>query len=222
MCGRFALIDTVEKIKKQFSVENDFELKPHFNIAPGFSVACVVEMESTHRQCLAYRWGLIPSWAKDRKNSGHLINARCETVLQKPAFRNAIKSRRCIMVMSGFFEWHQDTVGKQPYYIHKANNEMLAVAAFWELWQGEGEEKPIYSCCLVTSEANPFMMPIHKRMPVCLNKEQQAIWLDNSQFIPERLQELMRPYREDDLISYPVTPLVNHARFDNPLAIRPA
>lgn len=219
MCGRFALIDSVEKIKYQFFVENDFELKPHFNIAPGFDVICVVEIEPHHRQCLFYRWGLIPSWTTDRKKLGNLINARCETVFQKQAFRNAIQSRRCLMLMSGFFEWHHDEFGKQPYYIHNKNHELLAVAAFWDVWQDK--EKLIYSCCLVTREANSYLMPIHNRMPVLLDKAQQEIWLNNSRCVPEELEALMRSHAEDHLIAYPVTSLVNRARFDNPLAIEP-
>ena len=219
MCGRFALIDTVEEIKSQFSVENEFELKPDFNIFPTHEVVCVVEPEPHHRQCVFYRWGLIPSWTTERTKLRNWTNARCETVFQTAVFSKPVQSRRCLMLMSGFFEWQQNASGKQPYYIHKANHELLAVAAFWEAWQGE--DKMIYSCCLVTCEASSLMKPIHHRMPVLLNTEQQKIWLNNTRFSQDELMAMMRPHEDDELIAYPVTPLVNRPQFNNPLAIEP-
>lgn len=219
MCGRFALIDTVEEIKSQFSVENEFELKPSFNIIPSQDVVCIVETEPHQRQCVLFRWGLIPSWTTADSKVGSLINARCETIFQKPVFSNPLQSRRCLMLMSGFFEWRQEASGKQPYYIQKENHDILAVAAFWESWNNE--EKVVHSCCLVTCDASPFMRPIHHRMPVLLNKEQQAIWLNNSRCNKEELASVMCPSQENDLIAYPVTKMVNRAEFNNPLAIEP-
>lgn len=219
MCGRFAFIASYEKIKYQFRVTAEVAIRPRFNIAPGSDVLCLVATEPQTIHCGMLRWGLIPSWTTNRQKIGNLINARAETVFEKPAFRSPIKSKRCLMIMSGFFEWHQETWGKQPYYFQKNNGELLAVAALWDTWHHESEV--IHSCCLITTQANQIMQPVHHRMPVILNEEEQLLWLDNSQFNKKQLVELMKPYAEDNLTCYPVNPLMNHAEFNNPLAIAP-
>lgn len=219
MCGRFALIASYEKIKYQFHPENEMVVTPRYNIPPGTPVLCLVAPEPESIQCVEFHWGLIPSWATDRRKIGSLINARAETVFEKPAFHTAMKSKRCLMPMSGFFEWHQEGNVKQPYYFQKSDRSLLAIAALWDTWYHEDEV--IHSCCLLTTEANELMEPVHHRMPVLLNEEEQITWLDNSHCNKEQLIQLMKPYPHNDLMCYPVNPLVNKAAFDNPLVIEP-
>ncbi|QLZ68957.1 Putative SOS response-associated peptidase YedK [Legionella sp. PC1000] len=219
MCGRFAYVASYDKLKYQFHLSNSIEIAPRFNIAPGAELVCLVETEIHEIQSVLLRWGLIPSWITDRKKIGSLINARAETLFEKPAFRQAMKSKRCLMPMSGFYEWHQENGVKQPYFFQKKNRDLLAVAALWDTWQYAGEV--IHSCCLITTDANPLMEPVHHRMPVILDEEAQAIWLNNSQCDKAQLISLMKPYPHDDLEGYKVSTLVNKADFDHPLAMEP-
>lgn len=219
MCGRFAYVASYDKLKCQFNLFNSIEITPRFNIAPGAELVCLVETEAHEIQSVLLRWGLVPSWVTDRKKIGSLINARAETLFEKPAFRQAMKSKRCLMPMSGFYEWHQEDGVKQPYFFQKKNRDLLAVATLWDTWQHE--EEVIHSCCLITTDANPFMEPVHHRMPVILDEEAQAIWLNNSQCDTAQLISLMKPYPYEDLEVYRVSTLVNKADFDHSLAMDP-
>lgn len=219
MCGRFAYVASYEKLKYEFHLSNSVEITPRFNIAPGADVVCLVKTNTDELQSVVLRWGLIPSWTADRKKIGSLINARAETLFEKSAFRNAMKSKRCLMPMSGFYEWHVEGGVKQPYFFRKINNELLAVAALWDTWQLKTEV--IHSCCLITTDANPLMQSVHHRMPVILDKEAQSLWLDNSRCPKEDLLALLKPYPYDDLEGYCVSTLVNKADFDHPLAMEP-
>ncbi|AUH74214.1 SOS response-associated peptidase [Legionella sainthelensi] len=219
MCGRFAYVASYEKLKYQFHLSNSVEITPRFNIAPGADVICLVKTDTNELQSVVLRWGLIPGWATDRKKIGSFINARAETLFEKPAFRNAMKSKRCLMPMSGFYEWHMEKGVKQPYFFRKNNQELLAVAAFWDMWQSETEV--LYSCCLITTDANLLMQSVHHRMPAILDAEAQSLWLDNSQCPKEKLLALLKPYPYEDLEGYRVSTLVNKADFDHPLVIEP-
>ncbi|CAM3674697.1 SOS response-associated peptidase [Legionella longbeachae] len=218
MCGRFAYVASYDQLKYQFHLSNGIEITPRFNIAPGAEIVCLVPIDIHETQGVLLRWGLVPSWTTDRRKIGSLINARAETIFEKPAFRDAIKCKRCLMPMSGFYEWHQEEGIKQPYYFRKTNHDLLAVAALWATWQQNNEV--IHSCCLITTEANCLMQPVHHRMPLILNEGAQAIWL-NSTSSKEQLIALMKPYPYKDLEGYRVTPLMNKADFDHPLAIEP-
>ncbi|MBA2655422.1 MAG: SOS response-associated peptidase [Tatlockia sp.] len=177
MCGRFALIPDDEIIKTQFAVSEVPPLEPQYNIAPSLTVLAIVKVEH-HNHAVLFRWGLIPYWAKDKKIGNSLTNARAETVMEKPAFRKAFQSRRCLMVMSGFFEWQEQGAVKQPYYNKHKNNKLMAIAGLWESWQSANGDEVIQSCCLITTKANELLDPIHHRMPVVLNKDAQALWLN--------------------------------------------
>ncbi|MFO8827603.1 SOS response-associated peptidase [Legionella pneumophila] len=219
MCGRFAYVASYDKLKYQFQLSNSIEITPRFNIAPGAEVVCLVETNTHEIQSVLLKWGLIPSWTTDRKKIGSLINARAETLFEKPAFRQPMESKRCLMPMSGFYEWHQEGGIKQPYFFRKKNHDLLAVAALWDSWQHE--EEVIYSCCLITTDANTIIEPVHNRMPVILDEEAQAIWLNNTQCDKAQLMALMKPYPYEDLEGYRVSTLVNKADFDYPLAMEP-
>jgi putative SOS response-associated peptidase YedK len=148
-----------------------------------------------------------------------LSNARADTIYQKPAFRHALKSKRGIIVMSGFYEWHAEDGIKQPYYIKHQLDEYLAIAAIWDTCQIDTEV--IHSCCLITTDANPMMSAVHHRMPVILSKEEQGIWLNNEEYQPEQLNNIMRPYQNNDLLCFSVTREVNYSKFESSRAIVP-
>lgn len=218
MCGRFSLAINTNKIKAQFSLETLPELKSRFNIAPTQEVLFLTKAhDETHAEL--FRWGLIPFFAKDKKSSLSMINARAETVFEKPAFRRCIQSKRGIMVMSGYFEWHEEEGKKKPYYFKHSKDDYLAIAAIWDSWQSP--TNVIHSCCLITTTTNELGATIHSRMPVILNKEEQALWMNNEDFNKEQLQEIMHPYQESDLMCYPVTSLMNSSRFEDKTAILP-
>jgi len=160
------------------------------------------------------RWGLIPLWARDLKIGAKMINARAETLLEKPADKACFKRRRCLIPASGFYEWKQGLPkAKQPYHIHRQDNAPFAFAGLWDRW--EKGEQPVESCTIITTEANPLMRPLHDRMPVILSRDQWDIWLDNA--VPAEAQtELLQPYTENDLVAEPVSTLVNNARNESP------
>jgi putative SOS response-associated peptidase YedK len=195
-------------------LDEDFDFNPRFNIAPGSPAFFLCSPDSTSLKALNLHWGLIPFWAKDKKISASLANARAETLFEKPAFRQSVKSKRGIMVMSGFYEWHTEQGSKQPYYFKQQNDSLLAVAALWDTWQSETET--IHSGCLITTAANSLMQPIHQRMPVILSKTEQAVWMNNQECNQGQLMDLMHPYRPEDLICYPVTRQMNNSRFESP------
>ena len=220
MCGRFAYIPARERLIAQFGISSTIEEgSARYNSAPGASVLCLVKTELKGLSGVLLRWGLVPFWTKELAKVKPLANARGETVFEKPAFRQAIKSKRCILPMSGFYEWHDESGHKQPYFFRMKNNDYLAVAAFWDTWH-QGDEV-LHTCCLITTTANSLVEPVHQRMPALLDKDAQALWLDNTRFDKAELSRLIKPYASDELISYPVSTKVNQARFNEPSAIEP-
>lgn len=218
MCGRFALDINTNKLKRQFGLELLPEIKSVYNITPTQKVLFLIKVdEEIHAEL--FQWGLIPYFAKDKKIKPPLINARAETVFEKPAFRKLVQSKRGIIVMSGFYEWHEEEGRKQPYYFKQIKDNYLAIAAFWDIWQLENEV--IHTCCLVTTRANALGLPVHTRMPVILSEEGQGIWMNNEEFDKEQLMSYLVPYKVNDLVCYPVTPLMNDARFESKKAILP-
>ncbi|MBA2651157.1 MAG: SOS response-associated peptidase [Tatlockia sp.] len=212
MCGRFTLITSKDKIKAQLDVIDLPAFSPQFNIAPSLPVLAIVELEAI-RHAVTFRWGLVPYWAKDKKIGNGLANARSETITTKPAFREAFKSRRCLLVMSGFFEWQEQGGLKQPYYVKHKKGDLLAIAAIWESWQAKDGSETLQSCCLITTQANDLMHPVHDRMPVILNREGRAHWL-NPKETSNDLLSLLKPYEPDDLEVYPVSTKVNNGRYE--------
>ena len=221
MCGRFALDVPIAKIKAQFQIETLEELTPRYNIPPGLDILFLCHPENaSSNSALWLKWGLVPFWAKDKKIGGSLANARAETIAEKPAFRESFKTRRGVVVMSGFFEW-QRGVEKQPWYFKDKHDDLLAVAAIWDTWQSNDGLEVIHSCCLVTTEANELMIPIHNRMPVILDGDEMNIWMDNSYCDKPALLRLLQPCRNPDLMCYPVTKKMNNSRFFLPESIEP-
>lgn len=208
MCGRFSLTHSASAIAKAFQLTEVPSLIPHYNIAPSQQVAAIAAGENGEKRLQSMKWGLIPSWAKDLKIGSKLINARSETLGEKPSFRSAFKRRRCLIVADGFYEWCRQGKDKQPYYIHLNNRELFAFAGLWERWQPEGEEAVI-SCTIVTTEANHLMAAIHHRMPVILSPDSYDRWLDADLTETSELQSLLTPYPSDRMEAYPVSKVVN-------------
>jgi putative SOS response-associated peptidase YedK len=213
MCGRFALIAPGAVLAEQFGLPEEPPIAPRYNIAPTQPVAAVREAAGGGRELTHFHWGLIPFWAKDPSMSARMINARSETVAEKPAFRAAFRYRRCLVPADGFFEWQKRNGRKQPIYIHGADGRPLAIAGIWERWLApDGSE--IESCSLLTTRPNALVAPIHDRMPVLIEPEDYATWLDTGLQRSDALQHLLRPYDADKLAAYPVGMQVNNARYD--------
>ncbi|MCF7966365.1 MAG: SOS response-associated peptidase [Methylobacter tundripaludum] len=176
MCGRYNLIATGQQIMDHFRLLSLPGHKPDYNIPPGQKILAVVQLEDGSNGAVNLHWGLIPSWAKDRAISSHLINARAETLTEKPSFKKAYRHRRCLIPATGFFEWHATEAGKQPYHIHRQDNGLFAFAGIWEHW--EHERETVYSCSIITTAASNKMTPIHDRMPVIIMPDDYNRWLD--------------------------------------------
>ncbi len=221
MCGRFVLMTVGRDLARHFGLEEDIELEPRYNIAPTQVVAIVRSEEGVGRRELRLvKWGLIPFWAKDPKIASRLINARSESVADKPAFRSAFKNRPCLVPADGFYEWKNTKGKKQPYYFGLANGEPLAFAGLWERWKAP-EGDIIESCTILTTDANELLQPIHDRMPVILKPEDYDLWLDPKMKKAELVKPLLQPFPPDQMVGYPVSGKVNKADHEGPDCVRP-
>lgn len=220
MCGRFALKTPPRSIQEHFHLPETVVLSPRYNIAPSQWVAVVRQLPGKNsRQLDMLRWGLIPSWAKDMKIGYKMINARVETLAQKPSFRAAFKKRRCLIAADGFYEWHHAGKAKQPIYLHLKNGAVFAFAGLWESWLSP-EGNPVESCTIITTSPNELIREIHDRMPVILPPEQYETWLQDS--TPDHcLPPLLMPYPAEAMQAYPVGPIVNSPQNDSPACILP-
>ena len=215
MCGRFALYSDPFTLARRFEAEALPELRPRYNIAPTQNIPIVREEGEKRRFALA-RWGLIPHWAKDMKIGYSTINARAETVAEKPAFRNAFRHRRCLIPADGLYEWQviPDSKVKQPWFIALRDREPMAFAGLWERWRSpEGEE--LESCSIIVTDANEIMRPIHDRMPVILAPEDWDAWLETDAKDAQALQNMLKPYPAEGMAAWPVSTKVNSPRNDS-------
>ena len=219
MCGRYTLRTPVDSLVKRFEIEEyPSSITPSYNIAPTQEVAAVVE-EDEKRKLEMFHWGLIPSWAKDPAIGNKMINARAETVSEKPSYRSAFKKRRCLILADGFYEWQKTDNGKQPYYIKMQDDSPFAFAGLWEVWQ-DGEE--IRSSTIITTDANDLMGEIHHRMPVILHPENYGAWLDPDFDEKEALIDLLKPYPSNEMEAYAVSRRVNKPSNNEPSVVEPA
>lgn len=219
MCGRFALFAAGDELAERFRLAEAPVLEPRYNVAPTQSVA-VVRAAATGLELALLRWGLIPSWAGDPAIGNKLLNARAETVTQKPSFRAAFKQRRCLIPASGFYEWMKQGAGyKQPYFIRPRDGGLFALAGLWERWQNPQVEA-IESCTILTTEANAIMRPLHERMPVILDLEAENVWLDPHASADE-LRSLLVPYASERMESIPVNGWVSNAKHEGPKCLEP-
>ena len=218
MCGRFKLAATSRFVAEHFDLAEVPFLEPRYNVAPGQTVL-VVRPSSGARQLAALHWGLVPSWAKDVKIGYRLLNARCETVEEKPAFRAAFRKRRCLIPADGFFEWQKTGRKKQP-FLFQVNDGLFAFAGLWEHWQNSDGET-LESCTILTTEANELVRPLHDRMPVIVAPADYASWLEPQVVAEEEVDRLFRPFAATAMTAMAVNPWVNDARHEGPLCIEP-
>lgn len=220
MCGRYVLKSAPRRIRELFGIDDGHDTsrseqwRPRFNLAPS-QVALVVRLIDGQRHLDLLRWGLIPSWAEDPSISMKLINARSETAATKPAFRAAFRAHRCVVPADGFFEWKHLASGKQPYYIHRKDGQLLAMAGLWEHWQPAGADHPVETFTILTTSANHWMQALHDRMPVVLEGDEIAQWLDPGAKSAE-VRHLLRPLGDGDLEAYPVSKAVGKVHNDQP------
>jgi len=177
MCGRFAFYSPGEATAALFGVSGSLPVEARYNIAPTQYIAAVRNDDEDGRELTMLRWGLVPFWAKDPSIGNRMINARAETVAEKPSYRAAYRHRRCLVLADGFYEWHTEGGVKRPYYISAADGEPFAFAALWENWQSKVSDESIQSTTLITTAANEFMSTLHHRMPVVLRSETADRWL---------------------------------------------
>ena len=221
MCGRFTLRAPASVVAAQFGLFEMPPFTPRFNIAPTQPVAVVRRSSAKaepQRELVWLRWGLIPSWAKDPAIGNRMINARAETVAQKPSYRAAFRRRRCLVVADGFYEWARGGKPRQPYFIRMRDDRPFAFAGLWESWQGP-DEGPIESCTLLTTEPNSLLEPIHNRMPVILAEGDYARWLDPALQRPDALAPLLRPFSCEGMTAEKISTYVNSPAHDDPRCI---
>jgi putative SOS response-associated peptidase YedK len=222
MCGRFSLTAEVNAVQESFPWVNiPPDLTPRYNIAPSQPVAVIPN--NGKNQLDFYTWGLIPSWAKDPEIGNRMINARAETLGEKPSFRNAFRRRRCLILADGFYEWQQQPGSKQkiPMYIKLTSGKPFGFAGLWEMWNSP-DGSTILSCTIITTQPNDLMRPIHNRMPVILPESAHQTWLLPGEQNPVDLSALLAPYPADEMLAYPVSTLVNSPANDLPATILPA
>ena len=217
MCGRFTL--TVDPADLQMMLELGevpLELQPRYNIAPTQPVAVVASAEN--RKVEIFQWGLIPSWSKDPSMAGRMINARAETLHEKPAYRVPFARKRCLILADGFFEWKEQGKGKQPYFIQLQSREPFAFAGLWDHWiSPEGDERR--TCSIITCDPNNLMAEIHNRMPVILSDDRARKWIEPGPITAEALTEFTEPFPATDMVAHPVSTLVNNPRNDSPAVL---
>lgn len=221
MCGRFALLAPGETVADTLQLDTVPDpLPPRYNIAPTQPVLAVRQSDQTgKREPTLFRWGLIPSWSKDISIGSRLINARAETVPEKPAFRAAFKRRRCLIPASGFYEWQKLNNKKQAMYIHPQEDDLFVFAGLWETWTG-GDGSLLETCTILTTTPNALMVSIHNRMPVILDPADFEMWLDPGEH-PDQARHLLRPYPPEKMAAYPVSSMVNSPQNDVPACIVP-
>jgi putative SOS response-associated peptidase YedK len=221
VCGRTTSTTPRDTLAQLLDVDevDAPELPISWNVAPTQPIYAVATSSNGNRKLRALRWGLVPSWAKDPRIGAKLINARSETLAQRPAFRPLVSTRRALLPVSGFYEWRRpDTsapASKQPFYFHSADDEPLVFAALWDLWL-DAEGRPLRSCTIITTAANKTMAPVHHRMPVILPRGVWDEWLRPGPLGRARLNELLAPAPDDLLDLHPVGSAVNSARNDDP------
>jgi putative SOS response-associated peptidase YedK len=209
-------------VLQQFAVEAGPDLAPRYNMAPTQNLPVVRLGESGDREMILMRWGLIPSWAKDMDIGNRMINARAETVSEKPSFRTAFKRRRCLVPADGYYEWQKTGKTKQPYLIQVASHQPFAMAGLWETWNGPDKaDPPIESFAVITTEACPATRPIHDRMPVIISPEDFERWLDLTITDPDPLRPLLQPYSAGEMRAVRVSTFVNNPRNNDERCIEP-
>lgn len=221
MCGRFVLFSNVTVISNELNIQQiPFDFKASYNIAPGQDVVAVIN-QGAGNELVTFRWGLIPFWSKDPKIGSRMINARGETVAEKPSFRTPFKKRRCLILADGFYEWRKEGMGKVPVYVFLKSRRPFGLAGLFDSWNSpDGEE--IRTCTIITTEANELLKPVHDRMPVIIPERNRDIWLDTAIEDEKSLAILLVPYPSELMVHHDVSRFVNSPKNDSPECIHPA
>ena len=219
MCGRFAIKSPPEILRRLLNYREQPNFPPRYNVTPTQPIP-VVRLENKERHFALVRWGLLPSWVKDPKGFTLLINGRAESINEKPAFRHAMKRRRCLIPADGFYEWKGEGAAKRPYFASLKSGEPFCFAALWETWIGPNGEE-VESAALITTVANATLMPVHHRMPVMLTPDTFEPWLDCAHVDPLMASQLLKPLPDDAVKVHPVSAAVNKTVNDAPGLIAP-
>lgn len=215
MCGRFTLYSSLRELKKAFALDTVIgEMKPAYNIAPGEEIFAIIRRDGNRMGKL--HWGLIPSWVKELPGASRLINARIETLAEKPSFQRAFQRRRCVIPADGFYEWK----GKQPWYCVPVSGKLFGFAGLWETWKGKNGTL-YHSCAIITAEADEVLREIHDRMPVILKPEAIREWLNPEITGFDRLDMILKNGRISRVKTYPVSKLVDAPRNNDSRCIKP-
>lgn len=215
MCGRFTLTVDVQRIATIFHVAPTLSTMPRYNIAPTQGVVAIVRAHADEEaQLTMLRWGLIPAWAKEEAIGAKMINARAETLAEKPGFKRLLRSRRCLIVADGFYEWKQEAQGKTPIYITLKDHEPFAFAGLWDEWRRPGCEV-LRTCTIITTQPNEVVAPIHDRMPAILPPASRESWLDPALQDERALLSLLGPYPAAQMTARPVSKQVNNPKYDS-------
>lgn len=220
MCGRYSLVAGADQLALRFDFDPaGLDLPPNFNVAPTHSVLTVRADEAHHREAALMRWGLIPSWAKDKSVGYRMINARAETVAERPSYRTALQRRRCLVIADGFYEWRREGKARTPMRITLRSGEPFAFAGLWETWR-DPEGDLIRSCTIITTAPNELVGGIHDRMPVILPPDLEPLWLDPDVKDSTILADILAPYPDEHMQAYQVSALVNSVHNNTPEVIR--
>jgi len=214
MCGRFELHSAFEIIAKIFGLEGKaFMMPAGYNISPGRDIAIVVN-DGGAKKLSTCRWGFVPSWSKELNDGYKMINARAETVAEKPSFRQAFGRHRCIVVADGFYEWKSEGGRKRPFYIHQRDGKPFGMAGLYNTWTSP-EGNQVCTTTIITTEANEAVRPIHDRMPVIMQPSAYDLWLDPAVHEKEKLLPMLKPYPDKELELYEVSTKVNSPKNDS-------
>ncbi len=222
MCGRYVLTAPGDVLAELFALPTPLELAARYNIAPTQAVPIVRLSDSGARELAFAQWGLVPHWAKERAIGHRLINARAETLAEKPSFRDAFKRRRCLIPADGFFEWQKVDGGKQPHLLRLRGGAPFGFAGLWSAWKDRESGETLETCAIITTRPNEVVAAVHDRMPVILPPDRHASWIDTSITDSARLSELLAPYPADQMEAFQVSRRVNNPRVDEPSLIEPA
>ena len=216
MCGRYRLSRRKQLVEEYFDTpSDDMEWTPRYNIAPTQPVPVIRQNPKEPRRELSLmRWGLIPSWAKDSSIAGQMINARSETAATKPAFRDPLTNRRCLVPADGFYEWKRSGKARQPYCFEVNDGELFAFAGLWDRWKDPGGQW-VKSCSILTTTPNAVTSPVHDRMPVILDRADYDLWLDPGMTNAGAVSDMLKPYDARIMRCYPVSSRVNHVANDD-------
>lgn len=213
MCGRYTLTASMQTIAETFGVPASLETKARYNVAPTQQVVTIMRNGTDHLAML--QWGLIPSWAKDESIGAKMINARAETLAEKPSFKRLLRSRRCLIVADGFYEWKKEYGGKTPMYITMKDGQPFAFAGLWDSWKGQ-DGQPVRTCTIITTTPNDLVSTIHDRMPAILLPSARDTWLDTDIQDEQALLPMLAPYPPDRMAARQVSRMVNSPRVEGP------